>query len=1115
MRWINSKTTRWAATAICTTCWSYALVARFTNFFMAPRLDKIILLGAAMIPTGLFSLLIFHSLRPRIASKFRPKAVLKTATLSALAAAVLLLFFFQPLYFPEHHLLEIMPCPPLSKGDLTIFSIYRVELPGGEKLRIPPFLMDLQNNWQVNSSNGSITWTGGPEDKISFTHLMQAGIEIVFKVGPQQGKARILWNSQEHLLDLNTPIEGTQNITLMPTLDWSRADLTRKVLVGFAMVAEFLGLSILICISSILPRIFSIRNSKTIIICTAALLLLLPLVYAADPPVQFQDTHLETAVREILDQPSGIIRQHKLLTIARLDASSYEIASLDGIQYLRNLASLNLRDNHITEITRISQLTSLQDLNLRGNAINDITPLTTLTKLESLNLRDNPIKDLSPLSNLTYIRELNLHGIPLENNIELLENFPNLTRLNVRDCAVTDISLLAKLMALGILQNDPLSDTRAEVDIRDNPIQRQPTDGYASIRPFWERIYDRVPFVLPVFNTLDAPTFSHIGGFYEEDFWLVLSTQDPQTAIHYTLDGSEPTQHSSLYNQPLQVSSRIGQPNKLSAISTITPQWKEPSGEVFKATVIRAKVFHPDGSHSATGTQTYFVDPNMAKRYTLPIMSIIVDPDHFFDYDKGIYVTGHAYDPYEGRFNYLNSNYNQRGGMWERPAHIEFFSTSGIQALSQDIGVRIHGASIRHYPQKSLRLIADDRYGQWGDFENKFFSGLYNSVQGDPITQFKTLLLRNSGNNSNYPLFRDNIMHALISHTALDTLAYYPVLGFLNGEYWGIYNMRENLDEHYLAAHYQIEPHQVVIMERNSQINFGEPSDAFHYQALLKYIRDNDTNDPEHYNYIATQMDIDNFIDYQIAEIYSANKNWPSDNIKYWRYKNDAYQPDAPYGQDGRWRWLLFDLDTGFGYGESASFQDNTLLQATGEFLIRSLFENSEFRRQFINRFADHLNTSFAPQRVISIIDKMQSTINPEMPEHIQRWRVMEDSMDVWDKNVGIMRSFVSQRPVYVRLHILDYFNLTGTADITLLTDSAKGHIRINSIDITTDTPGVIDTNDWSGTYFEGVPISLSAIPNPGFQFAGWIGIDLPDSDVNLVLNEDLSLTANFIPADN
>ena len=1124
MRWTSSKTARWAATAFFTACWAYALVTRFTKFFLALRPDKITLLGSAMVATGLLSLYIFHRLLPRITSEIQPKAALKTAALSTLAAAILLLFIFPPLNFPEHHLLEIMPHPPSGGGNLAIITIDRIELPGGEKLGVPPSIMDLQGSWHMDFGSDTITWTGDPEAKISFARLMQAGIEILFKIGPQQGEARILWDGQEHLLNLNAPIESTQSIVLMPALDWRRADLTRKILVGFAVAAEFLGLSAIICISSFLPKVFIIRNSKTIIVWAAALLLLMPLVYAADPPVHFPDSNLEAAVRDALNQPEGTIRQHKLLTIAKLDAFSYEIASLDGIQYLRNLASLNLRDNHITEITQISQLMRLHDLNLRGNAISDITPLATLTKLESLNLWDNPITDLSPLGKLTRLRELNLHGIPLGDKLALLHSFPNLSRLNIRDCAVTDISLLAKLMTQGILQDDPILGTRAQVDIRDNPITRQPTDGYASIRPFWGHISDRAPFVLPVFNTLDAPSFSHIGGFYEVDFRLTLSTQDPQAAIHYTLDGSEPTQGSPLYNQPLRISSRVGQPNEFSAISTTSPRWKEPISEVFKATVVRAKAFHPDGVHSAAVTHTYFVDQNMVEQYSLPIVSIIADPDHFFNYEQGIYVMGRAFieqDDYKDRQRWHPANYHLRGEIQERPMHIEFFDLSGRHSLAQDGGIRINGGVSRTYPQKSLRLYADDWYSQLDYFDYEFFPGLRDSVRGQLIADFKTLLLHNSGNDWYSSMFREAMMQTLVNHTTLDYRAYRPVIVFINGEYWGIHNLRERMDAHYLATHYQIDSRQTVILENSGQLVEGEPGDEAHYQALLDYILNNDINNPEHYSYVATQMDIDNYIDYYISEIYFGNSDWPHKNIKFWRYKTDTFQPDAPYGQDGRWRWLLFDTDFGFGLGKSFHYDTLThALHQTGttewsSFLFRSLVRrNSEFRRQFINRFADHLNTSFTPQRVISIIDEMQAAITPEMPEHIHRWNIMGDSMDVWEKNVDIMRTFARERPVFVRQHILDFFDLSGTAIITLLTDSSKGHIRINSIDITPDTPGVMDADEWSGTYFEGIPVSLSAIPKPGYQFAGWEGIDQSDPDVDLILNENLTLTANFIPAE-
>ena len=200
------------------------------------------------------------------------------------------------------------------------------------------------------------------------------------------------------------------------------------------------------------------------------------------------------------------------------------------------------------------------------------------------------------------------------------------------------------LMTQGALQDNPVYSIRAYVDIRDNPIHRDSVDGYASLRPFWKNITERIPFVLPAYNTLEAPTFSHDGGFYEDAFWLMLSTQDPQAEIHYTLDGSEPAQDSRAISQPIKIQSRAGEPNQLSAISTTSPRWIEPLGEVLKATVVSVKAFGPDGSSSETATHTYFIGKDMADHFSLPIVSLATDPEYFFDYDQGIYVMGRIWD---------------------------------------------------------------------------------------------------------------------------------------------------------------------------------------------------------------------------------------------------------------------------------------------------------------------------------------------------------------------------------------------------------------------------------------------------------------------------------------
>jgi hypothetical protein len=433
--------------------------------------------------------------------------------------------------------------------------------------------------------------------------------------------------------------------------------------------------------------------------------------------------------------------------------------------------------------------------------------------------------------------------------------------------------------------------------------------------------------------------------------------------------------------------------------------------------------------------------------------------------------------------------------------------------LAQDGGVRVHGATTRSYPQKSLRLYADDQYGQSDNFSYELFPGLRDAVDDHPITKFNTLVLRNSGNNWNLPMFRDIITQILVSHTTLDFSAYNLVIVFINGEYWGIHSLREYMDPQFLADHYKIDPTNIVILERDGDLIVGTPGDEAHYLDMLDYISNNYISKTENYEFISTRMDIENYIDYQISEIYAGNKNWPFDNIKYWRYKTDEYQPDAPYGQDGRWRWILFDLDTSFGFGYggwSATYKDNQLLQAESAFLFRMLKANSEFRIQFINRFADHLNTSFEPQHVISVLDDLQTAVDPDIPEYIRRWSIMQNSMDYWEKNVDSMRDFARKRPDELRRYIQENYDLSGTAELTLKTDTYKGYIRINSINITKDTPGVIRVDEWSGTYFKGIPIRLSAIPNPGFKFNGWEGIERSDPELILELDGDIILKANF-----
>ncbi|HDS85217.1 MAG TPA: DUF1080 domain-containing protein, partial [Phycisphaerales bacterium] len=530
--------------------------------------------------------------------------------------------------------------------------------------------------------------------------------------------------------------------------------------------------------------------------------------------------------------------------------------------------------------------------------------------------------------------------------------------------------------------------------------------------------------------------------------------------------------------------------------------------------VIRARTYRDGYIPSETVTSTYFLDV-AAPPHTLPVVNLTFQEPDLFGYENGIYVAG------QNRDLFGTPTYELKGSLWERPAHLTLFDPEGTVVLAQDIGVRIHGGWTRNFPQKALRLYARTGYGK-GEFDYPIFPE-------HDVEVFKRLILRNSGNDNAQTFFRDAMMQALVSHLPIDTQAYQPATVYFNGQYWGVHNFRERFDKYYLHYKYGVDPEELDILEflahiRDHQVKRG---DALHYDQTLDYIEANGLSDPAHYAYIQTRIDTDNFIDNNVCQIYFNNTDWPGNNNDWWRKRTDAYEPDAPYGHDGRWRWMLFDTD--FGFGHSGGYTNNTLAYATAvsdawnnpqwaTYLLRKLLENETFKTDFINRYADLLNTAFLPERVVDVIDRMQAAIAAEMPNHIARWG-RPGSINDWNNQVNVMRNFANQRPGYARTHLRDYFGLGQDRQLTLdVSDSEQGFIRVNRTDINARTPGVNPESPypWSGLYFEDVPITITAVAEPGYRFSHWEG-PVDESRVNSPiltgsLSSDISLTAHFEP---
>jgi uncharacterized repeat protein (TIGR02543 family) len=838
---------------------------------------------------------------------------------------------------------------------------------------------------------------------------------------------------------------------------------------------------------------------------------------------------------------SGLSGMNSLKT---LDLRYNDIEDIHALKNMNKLKELNLRSNDITDVSPLGSLLSLKELNLRdNNDIEDITPLRNLKELIYLNIHsDFLIKSIEPVSGLTKLQTLIMRSVPVGNQITVLQNLTKLEHLNVRNCGITDATVIGKLMSFGALQDDNKSDIKASVNLLENKLSFNGSDSYALISSSWNNVSYRYPTEL-VFDgmTAEKPRFSRDGGFYEDDFSLTLTASDPDTVIFYTLDGSEPSPFNTSgstyyyknkypkepdddfgklisreyitlrYTAPIAIGRNTFNNKSIVNINTII-SGKTPfiPDNITNGIAVRAIAYKEGCLPSPIVTNTYFIGKDMKERYNVPVVSLVTGEYNLFDYYSGIYVGGEFFDnwrrsnPEKPYIWKIPTNYHQQGPKWEREASIELYSANSQLLVDQMCGIRIHGGSSSPGPDKSLRVYAREDYGQ-DLFNIKFFGS-------KDIDEFKSFILRISGNDFGKTLFRDALMQSLLQDLKVDRQGYQPAVLFINGVYWGIHNIREYIDLYYLYFNHGADIDKISLLTGEA-VTKKKGSDS-HYINMLKYIKNNDIADTSVYEHVNTLMDIDNYLDYFISEIYFGNDDWPKNNIDYWRYKTEEYDPGAPYGLDGRWRWIMFDTDHGFGL--NGDYTSNTLEHATGDegygsFLFKRLLQNESFRNSYINRSADYLNTIFSPATVIKQIDKMHDYIAPLIPEHINRWG-SPSSVEQWEKEVEVLREFARKRPYYLREYISEKFELSGTVNISITgTDFTEGTIIVNSVDIGKYDPDLDSTDVWKGVYFKGVPIKITAVAKPGYVFSGWKNPDSKDASLSLIPNKDLSLTAIFI----
>jgi len=552
----------------------------------------------------------------------------------------------------------------------------------------------------------------------------------------------------------------------------------------------------------------------------------------------------------------------------------------------------------------------------------------------------------------------------------------------------------------------------------------------------------------------ETVSFSKTSGVFENGFPLTLSGASEGAIIRFTTDGSTPTSTSNIYQTPIQI--------RLSG-------------------TIKAGIFKTGYLPSEITTHTYLIDTD----HDLPVLSVAFNRPDFFSETTGMYTFG---NDYEDELPFFGANF------WkdlEKPVHLTFFE-NGESQFSTGAGAKIFGGWSRANPQRSLSLFFRNKYGDK--------SLKYRLFPNRPYAEYEAFILRNSGNDWQRTMLRDLTLTGLMENSNVDIQAGRPVVAYFNEEYWGIYNIREKINEHYLAALHNVSTKDITILERNGAVIFG---DNQAYSELINFISSESMAIASNYEKVAEEIDLANYIQYQVAQIYFDNTDWPGNNIKFWKHKN------------GKWRWILFDTDFGFGIWNAQQYSNNTLefaLNPSGPgwpnppwstLLFRNLIENETFKKRFINTFADELNTRFLAANVRSKIDANETIVSKEMPAHINKWG--QTSMTAWRSKVNDMKNFAGQRPDFMRSYIRGTFSLPThkRVDLSIATPNA-GSIQLNTIRIT--------DNQWSGFYFPSVPITLTAIAKPGYTFSHWSGASVSTEQTIIIdPTTNLQLTANFI----
>jgi gliding motility-associated-like protein len=525
------------------------------------------------------------------------------------------------------------------------------------------------------------------------------------------------------------------------------------------------------------------------------------------------------------------------------------------------------------------------------------------------------------------------------------------------------------------------------------------------------------------------PVIDIQAGFYTSNQTVTITCPDPTATIRYTTNGLDVTAASTIYTGPINIAS---------------------------TTVLRAAAFSAE-LPSFTETNTYFINSS----HTIPVLSICsqdVD-DLIIGGNSGIQGIG-AFEFFEDDQSFVDEgegNFNK------------------------------HGNDSWAYDQRGFDFIMRDQFG----YNNEIHHQIFSEKTRD---EFQRLIIKPAAND-NYPFenggahIRDAFIHQMSIHAdlKLDERTSRPCILYINGSYWGVYEVREKADDSDYTEYYSDQDKfnlQYLKTWGATWEDYGAPNALNDWNTFKAYVQNNNMGVAANFNAVDDQFNWKSLVDYFVYNSYTVTQDWLNWNTAWWRGMD-------PNGNHKKWRYVLWDMDASFGhYINYTGIPDNSPNadpcnvenlpdpggQGHTEILQKLINENPEVKQYYITRYADLMNTYLSCDSMISYLDEMINVITPEMPGQIAKWG---GTMTEWQGNVQTLRDFINARCTALQQGMVDCYDLNGPHAVTFdVSPAGAGQIKVNSI----WAPFYV----WNADYYGGIETLLQATANPGYVFDHW-----------------------------